>query len=222
MSETSKMASVWAVQRGRRTGLFTSWDGPGGCREQVEDFEGAVFRRFKNPKKASRFVRNDAAAEARPDAIEYLRIPGREASDETEPLVLFVDGHVRRSNPDPEQPGIPIGGYGVWFSDRDPRNVKEKFSLPEHTTERCEIMGVARAIEIGAPHANGAGLTIAVNGSTVPDGLRQMIDSGGLLGLPKKNSGLFRHLWTVATTCDCAVSVLYLPVAKGERRADRQ
>lgn len=214
----TEAACVWAVHVGRRTGLFPHWDA---CREQVEGYEGAVYRCFKSPKRASEFARNGPAAPDRaepPLPSEYLRVPGPDPGrDAPEPLTVFVDGYVKKSGGGGDGP--PIGGYGVWFGADDPRNVKEKFPLPGHTTERCEIVGVARAIEIVAENDYGPGaeLIVAVEGPAVPDGMRRMIAGSGP---PRKNSGLFGHLWSVATTCGRPVSILYLPVAKGRRRAD--
>ena len=36
---------IYAVKRGRSTGLFTSWDA---CKKQVEGFDGARFKGFMN------------------------------------------------------------------------------------------------------------------------------------------------------------------------------
>ena len=215
---TAEASCVWAVHRGRKTGLFPRWDA---CREQVEGYEGAVYRCFKSPKKASEFARNGPAAPVEPTLgpPEYIRVPGPEGGDDaTELLTVFVDGYVKKTGDDPERPGIPVGGYGVWFgADDDPRNVKEKFPLPGHTTERCEIAGVTRAIQIVSESGYAGERIVAVEGPAVPDGMRRMIAGAA----PRKNPGLFDHLWRVATTCGLPVSILYLPVAKGARRADR-
>ena len=44
---------VYAVKRGRTTGLFTSWDE---CRAQVDGFPGAVYKGFSSPQEAQAWL----------------------------------------------------------------------------------------------------------------------------------------------------------------------
>ena len=43
----------YAVAKGRKTGIFTSWDD---CQDQVKGFSGAVFKSFSTEKEAKRFL----------------------------------------------------------------------------------------------------------------------------------------------------------------------
>lgn len=52
MSESNKM-KYYAVAKGRKTGIFTTWDD---CQDQVKGFSGAVFKSFCTEKEAKRFL----------------------------------------------------------------------------------------------------------------------------------------------------------------------
>ena len=45
----------YAVVRGRRPGIYTSWEGPSGARDQVQGFAGAVFKGFSSRSEAEQF-----------------------------------------------------------------------------------------------------------------------------------------------------------------------
>jgi ribonuclease HI len=47
---------VYAVARGRKTGIFDKWFGPGGAWEQVNGFAGAVFKGFPDRVEAERWL----------------------------------------------------------------------------------------------------------------------------------------------------------------------
>lgn len=77
-SEMTKTKKVYAVKKGRTTGIFMNWDD---CRAQVDGFAGAEYRSF-----------TDAA-----DAMEYLglskgSIPGGTADSFPEGVRAYVDG----------------------------------------------------------------------------------------------------------------------------------
>lgn len=58
-------------------------------------------------------------------------------------LRVYTDGSVSNNGGD-----NPRGGIGVWFGEGDPRNVGEVFKEENPTNQRCELMAVARAVEI--------------------------------------------------------------------------
>jgi len=43
----------YAVAKGRKTGIFTSWDD---CKKQVNGFSGAIFKSFKSIQDAKEFL----------------------------------------------------------------------------------------------------------------------------------------------------------------------
>ena len=197
----SHTGHVYAVHKGRKTGIYLYWEGEGGCNEQVHKYEGAVFKKFKSVKKASEFVKNGSEQESekkrkieKDDTDEYYRVPSDRACDrDKEPLVVYVDGSVKI---DPQ--GIPRGGYGVWFGQNDPRNLKEKFPLPNHTNNRCEVMAARRAIEVVTKNNyidDDAELIIMTDSNYVINSVKAQ--GGNWKGGSIKNFGLLKSLYTL-------------------------
>jgi len=139
---------VYAVHKGRRTGLYMHWEGEGGCREQIDGFEGAVFKKFNNIPQARNFVDNGPSKQKKtPPKLQqsdYFRVPCNcNINESVEPLIVYVDGSAKK-----DKEGVVRGGYGIWFGEGDVKNLKEVFRLPNPTNNRCEVMGAKRAIEI--------------------------------------------------------------------------
>ncbi len=51
------MKKYYAVKKGRKTGIYTSWTE---CKEQVDGFSGAIFKSFTDYDAACQFARGDA------------------------------------------------------------------------------------------------------------------------------------------------------------------
>jgi len=55
------MAKFYAVKKGKKTGIFSTWDE---CKEQVTGFKGAVYKSFKTLSEAEAFLeRNEEKIE---------------------------------------------------------------------------------------------------------------------------------------------------------------
>lgn len=201
--------NVYAVHKGRQTGLFFTWEE---CKKQVHEFEGARYKKFKNISVANEFVKTGILEKKEkkkknkgpPEEERFFRVPSPWKLDETkENLVIYVDGSVMEPN------GIPMGGYGIWFGIDDKRNVKEKFPLPNHTPNRCEIMASRRAIEIvnrGGYLDKDAELVIATDSLYVINAMKKK-------NRWLKNSGLLHSLYELTQTR--IVSFLYVPAHSG-------
>ena len=50
------MAKFYAVRKGKKTGIFSTWDE---CKEQVTGFKGAVYKSFKTLEEAEEFVKGN-------------------------------------------------------------------------------------------------------------------------------------------------------------------
>ncbi len=53
-----KKKKFYAVARGRRPGIYTSWAGPGGALEQIEGYSGALYRGFRTREEAERWLKD--------------------------------------------------------------------------------------------------------------------------------------------------------------------
>jgi ribonuclease HI len=104
MSDARKR--YYAVIRGRKTGIFTSWFGAGGAQEQVKGFPCAVYRGFASRQEAEDYFSQGAA-----ERSIVARQPAKESLSKPAPPVkgryvsIYTDGGCI-NNPGP-------GGYGA-------------------------------------------------------------------------------------------------------------
>lgn len=138
------MASkVYAVKRGRRSGIYYSWDA---CKAQVHGFKGAVYKSFPTEAEARAFLGNvpvtvpakegQAPAAAGPDLPE---------------IYAFVDGSYNA--------GSNVYGYGGFLIHHGKKEIlKGAGSDVEMAAMRNvagEVLGsmaaIARAVELGLP-----------------------------------------------------------------------
>lgn len=69
---TSQMAKYYAVRNGRRPGIYSTWDE---CKQQVDGFKGAVYKKFGDLKEATAFARgagSSSSMTARPSVTNQL------------------------------------------------------------------------------------------------------------------------------------------------------
>ncbi|KAJ1862912.1 hypothetical protein LPJ78_004390 [Coemansia sp. RSA 989] len=159
----------YAVRVGRRPGIYRTWDE---CKAATQGFPGAVFKKFKLEQEAAAFVANKptaspacssqpATADMRSRADPYARSVGRKrprynaagsqsllptplAGETAELITVYTDGASSRNGQKGARAGI-----GVYFGDRDPRNISEPLSGDEtrQTNQRAELMAILRAIQ---------------------------------------------------------------------------
>ncbi len=124
----------YAVARGRRTGVYTSWFGPQGAQVQVAGFAGARYKGFATLEEARAFVRRGgpnagSAASARPAAALADGLPRVE---------VYTDGGAL-NNPGP-------GGWAAVILDRDPpTELSGGFSFT--TNNRMELTAAIMALD---------------------------------------------------------------------------
>ena len=100
---------VYAVARGRKTGIFEEWFGSGGAWEQVNGYAGALFKGFSDRKEAETWL--SGAEKKAPGKLPAGKTPTPGKSrDKSAPVpedavVVYTDGG-SLGNPGP-------GGYGV-------------------------------------------------------------------------------------------------------------
>src|SRR5690242_14634408 len=106
-----KISSIkyYAVAKGRETGIFLSWKE---CEEYVKGCPGALYKSFHTKIEAQ-------------DFIDQQNI---EVKDK---LNVWTDGYCKRN-------GLSdaVGGIGVFFGDKDPRNLSERLPGEQQTNNR--------------------------------------------------------------------------------------
>ncbi|XP_063771545.1 ribonuclease H1-like isoform X2 [Pseudophryne corroboree] len=116
--------SFYAVKKGRNQGVYNSWDE---CKEQVDRFPSARYKKFASEDDARQFVRD-----------------GREAPSryrESDSAVVYTDGCCSRNGQPRAQAGV-----GVYWGPDHPLNVSERLE-GRPTNQRAEIQAACKALE---------------------------------------------------------------------------
>lgn len=128
-----KMAKkkVYAVRKGRETGLFTDWDT---CRKQVDGFPGAEYKSFADPQ----------------EALAYLGLNGgADSVDAPDGVLAYVDGSYDVST------GKFSCGVVIINAEDEPVEISRCFEDADASAHRNvagEVMGARTAIEYCLEH----------------------------------------------------------------------
>lgn len=130
-SEAKMSKKVYAVRKGRETGLFTDWDT---CRKQVEGFPGAEYKGFSDPN----------------EALEFLGLSSN-AKTETElsGVRAYVDGSYDVAT------GKFSCGVVILDGNKEPVELNSAFEDEDAATHRNvagEVMGARVAIQYCIDH----------------------------------------------------------------------
>jgi len=87
----------YAVQDGRSTGVFTSWDE---CNAQVAGYSGAVFRRFDTAAEAQAFSRGHSNHQPAPVSAPHYYAPPTPPRQQPQPQYHAAPVSVKRSYDD--------------------------------------------------------------------------------------------------------------------------
>lgn len=90
----------YAVYRGRKTGIFTSWNE---CKAQVNHYKGAVFKSFESKAEAEKFLHkgNDST------------MPNVHTENQTEYAYAFTDGSFNEANGKYGFGGFLVDNHGI-------------------------------------------------------------------------------------------------------------
>lgn len=113
------MAKFYAVKKGKKTGIFSTWDE---CKEQVTGFKGAIYKSFKTLSEAEAFL------ERNEEKIENI--------EEVDGVYAYIDGSFDRIN--------GIYGSGVVIVDGD---MKYDFKHAGNREDYAQLHNVAGELE---------------------------------------------------------------------------
>jgi ribonuclease HI len=139
----------YAVFKGRRPGIYTSWFGDNGAFSQVNKYPGAVYEGFSTKEEAEKFLSRkqyEKPAPVRPLAQQSLFEDKKSAveinRDETvtpgDRVLIHTDGGAL-NNPGP-------GGYGAVIEDGE-RRIEISGGYRRTTNNRMELMACIKALE---------------------------------------------------------------------------
>ena len=142
MEKTGSKKKYYAVCRGRKPGIYTSWFGEDGAWAQVNGFPGAVYRGFAEKNEAEAFLRGKGrgkTASGSPQKKNPLpEAPLSSVKPGNGRIIIHTDGGAL-NNPGP-------GGYGAVIDDGETR--RELSGGYRFTTNnRMELMAVIKALE---------------------------------------------------------------------------
>jgi ribonuclease HI len=130
------LKKYYAVARGLRPGIYSTWFGPGGAEEQVRGFAGALYRGFPSLTEAQRWLENPVAARTPSGRTKAAALPVVTAPSPGK-ISVYTDGGCR-GNPGP-------GGYGVIILEGGRRTeLAGGFRLT--TNNRMELMACIEAL----------------------------------------------------------------------------
>ena len=113
------MTKFYAVKKGKKTGIFSTWDE---CKEQVTGFKGAVYKSFKTLSEAEAFL------ERNEEKIENI--------EEVDGVYAYIDGSFDRIN--------GIYGSGVVIVDGDK---KHEYKHAGNREDYAQLHNVAGELE---------------------------------------------------------------------------
>ena len=113
------MAKFYAVKKGKKTGIFSTWDE---CKEQVTGFKGAVYKSFKTLSEAEAFL------EKNEEKIENI--------EEVDGVYAYIDGSFDRVS--------GIYGSGVVIVDGDK---KHEYKHAGNREDYAQLHNVAGELE---------------------------------------------------------------------------
>lgn len=116
----------YSVHKGEIVGVFDNW---GDCKDSIDNYKGAVFKKFDNQKDA-----------------EYFSLTGFEPNDEIDSfdydICVYTDGGCINNGSDKA-----VAGIGIYFNDNDTRNVSERLE-GKQTNNTAEMIAIIRAYDI--------------------------------------------------------------------------
>lgn len=137
-----KKKKFYAVARGRNTGIFSSWFGPGGAEAQIRQYPAARYKGFTSIEEARQWLSDSAEAAGKPrkkaDSGQAGAAPARLPEPAEGQIVVYTDGGCSY-NPGP-------GGYGaVILEGGRRRELSGGFRLT--TNNRMELTACIQALK---------------------------------------------------------------------------
>ena len=133
----------YAVHKGRKTGIYFSWDI---CKKQIDGFENPIFKKFDNEKDAKIFVENGfqnknnyVSRKTNIDKKNEQLLENELKEDSTNKVFIYTDGScIKFSN------GLFKAGYGIYIPKKNIR-VGEPLLNQKQTNNRAELTAILKA-----------------------------------------------------------------------------
>ena len=137
-------AKVYWVIKGREPGLYHDWQS---CLAQVHKFSGATYKSFRCEQdyldaKAQYELRSIPKDDSDNASFKKGSFEASKESDSTkEETVVYTDGSCQLVG------AKSVGGSGVWYGDKDERNISQLLPGDRQTNQRAELYAVLLAMQ---------------------------------------------------------------------------
>ena len=126
------MVSYYAVHKGNIPGIYDNWDK---CKEQVNRYRGAIFKKFTNKEEAEHYFKT-----GKEKIVDIVLHENTLSYD----IIVYTDGSCKNNGSKDAKAGI-----GIYFGKDDKRNVSKKLvGYSKVTNNIAELSAVLDAIGI--------------------------------------------------------------------------
>jgi ribonuclease HI len=154
---SAKKKKYYAVARGRKPGIYQSWEGIGAAKEQVLSFPGARYKGHYTLEEAEAWLQENSGTGLPADSQKGSK--AQAVVDDSEKVIIYTDGGCS-GNPGP-------GGYGaVILNNGQRKELSGGYRLT--TNNRMEMLACIKAIE---SLETGCGVRLYSDSSYVVNGI---------------------------------------------------
>lgn len=112
----------YAIRNGRRVGVFTSWDN---VKALVDGYQGAEYKSFTKKSDAEKWLNPSKDSDS--DDVKEATVTVKEVK-------VYIDGSTFNNGKSNRR-----GGFGVFYSDNNPKNVSRGLPAETVTNNRAEL-----------------------------------------------------------------------------------
>jgi len=141
------MSTYYVVHKGHNPGIYKSWND---CKKQVDKFEGAIFKKFKDKTEAQVFLEKGFGENKKPrivtrrendDKKNKAKIEEEIDEDSENVVFIYTDGScIRFKN------NINKGGYGIYIPSKHIK-VSKPLLNQKITNNRAELTAIIESID---------------------------------------------------------------------------
>ena len=129
------MKTYYVVHKGYNPGIYLTWLE---CKKNVDNFEGAIFKKFNNEKEANEFLKNGFGKYKKQYKKPEVLSEEKESNDA---LFIYTDGScIRMKNK------MVIAGYGIYIPSKN-ISVASPLLNQKITNNRAELTAIIETIK---------------------------------------------------------------------------
>lgn len=119
----------YAVRKGRRTGIFTSWDE---CQASIKGFSGAEYKSFSSLEEAQKYLNGDIEID---DTMQKEIQLTKSLSSQPDEIVIYVDGSFDKEKNMYKYAFLVVKNNQIVYEEQGSNNKKEALSIRQVSGE---------------------------------------------------------------------------------------